>query len=158
MNNPSSYWILKLSTTSFDLAVGTNCRHGQCGQRCDGGGQQNNQNGLTWIQDYSWPNQWMKCLVVPIPAWATTHERRRKSITPQMLSRHRMSTPWIHPNWYPWLLTSLPCPPVCRIKQNEGSTLSLDSVSLTSHWDLHLCWLVEIWLFIINNLGGLLFD
>ncbi|CAN7943413.1 unnamed protein product, partial [Ixodes hexagonus] len=39
----------------------------------------------------------------PIPACPTTQDRRRNSMTPQMLSRHRTyerrtSTPWIHPN------------------------------------------------------------
>lgn len=31
---------------------------------------------------------------MPIPAWDTTHDSRRKSITPQMFSRHGISTPW----------------------------------------------------------------
>lgn len=42
--------------------------------------------------------------VCPIPDCATTQDNRRKSITPQMLSKHGISTPWIHPNF-------TPCPP-----------------------------------------------
>lgn len=38
---------------------------------------------------------------LPTPVCATTQESRRKSITPQMLRRHRISTPWIHPNFTP---------------------------------------------------------
>lgn len=37
-----------------------------------------------------------------IPACATTHASRRKSITPQMFNRHGISTPWIHPSLIPW--------------------------------------------------------
>jgi hypothetical protein len=38
-------------------------------------------------------------IFIPIPAWPVTHERRRKSITPQMFRRHRTKTPLIHPNF-----------------------------------------------------------
>ena len=37
-------------------------------------------------------------IYVQIPERATTHEMRRKSITPQMLNMFRMRTPSIHPN------------------------------------------------------------
>lgn len=54
------------------------------------------------------PKKWLQFFVdllilrerqfLPTPAWPTTQERRRKSITPQMLRRHRTKTPWIQPN------------------------------------------------------------
>lgn len=50
-----------------------------------------------------------------MPACATTHESRRKSITPHMFSRHGMRTPCIHPNFIPpWPCwpTALPTCPV----------------------------------------------
>ena len=34
----------------------------------------------------------------PIPAWPTTHVSLKKSITPQIFSKHGMSTPLIQPN------------------------------------------------------------
>lgn len=34
-----------------------------------------------------------------IPHCPTTQESLRNSITPQMLSKHRINTPWIHPNF-----------------------------------------------------------
>lgn len=40
--------------------------------------------------------------VCPIPAWATTHAKRRNSITPQIFNRHGISTPTIHPSLIPW--------------------------------------------------------
>ena len=36
-----------------------------------------------------------------MPACATTHDNRRKSITPHILSRHGIRTPWIHPSFIP---------------------------------------------------------
>lgn len=33
------------------------------------------------------------------PAWPTTQLKRRNNITPQMLSKHLISTPFIHPNF-----------------------------------------------------------
>lgn len=38
-------------------------------------------------------------LNLPIPACATTHDKRRNNMTPQMLSRHLTRTPSIHPNF-----------------------------------------------------------
>ena len=37
----------------------------------------------------------------PIPASATTHERRKNSITPQIFNMHLIQTPWIQPNLNP---------------------------------------------------------
>ena len=35
----------------------------------------------------------------PMPAWPTTHDKRRYKITPQILSRQRSRTPLIQPNF-----------------------------------------------------------
>lgn len=40
-------------------------------------------------------------MLCSMPACATTHDSRRKSITPHILSRHGMRTPWIHPSFIP---------------------------------------------------------
>lgn len=37
-----------------------------------------------------------------IPACATIHGRRKKSITPQILSKHGFRTPSTHPSFIPW--------------------------------------------------------
>ena len=40
-------------------------------------------------------------MLCSMPACATTHDNRRNSITPHILSRHGMRTPWIHPSFIP---------------------------------------------------------
>lgn len=45
-------------------------------------------------------------LYAPIPACATTQESRRKSMTPQIFSKQRTSTPSIQPNLTLWLTAS----------------------------------------------------
>lgn len=48
------------------------------------------------VFDFYFKGKWAS--VLPIPAWATTQERRKKSMTPHMLRRSRTSTPLIQPN------------------------------------------------------------
>jgi len=38
-----------------------------------------------------------------IPDWATTQDKRKNNITPQMLRRQGMNTPWIQPSLIPWV-------------------------------------------------------
>lgn len=69
-----------------------------------------------------------------MPAWPTTQLRRRKSMTPHMFSRQRMSTPLIHPNFsMPFILPASKSWLRCRLCVFYGGERKSDWV-LCSAW------------------------
>lgn len=51
-----------------------------------------------------------------IPAWPTTQLKRKNNITPQILSRHRIRTPFIQPNFSMLFFTASISKSVLRFK------------------------------------------